>query len=61
MVNLFVLLKSKFFLIKKKEVLEQLGSGLVISGVVLTPSLLIENGIFIIVIIIICSTPKKFM
>lgn len=43
----------------KKEVSEQLGAGLVIAGVTLTPSLLIAIGIFIIVIIIICSIPKK--
>ena len=43
----------------KKEMSEQLGAGLVIAGITLTPSLLIAIGIFIIVIIIICSIPKK--
>jgi hypothetical protein len=44
---------------KKQEVSEQGGAGLVIAGITLTPSLLIAVGIFIIVIIIICSIPKK--
>ena len=43
----------------KKEMSEQVGAGLVIAGITLTPSILIAIGIFIIVIIIICSIPKK--
>ena len=43
----------------KKEVSEQTGAGIIIAGITLTPSLLIAIGIFIIVIIIICSIPKK--
>ena len=43
----------------KKEMSEQIGAGLVIAGITLTPSILIAIGIFLIVIIIICSIPKK--
>lgn len=43
----------------KTQVDEQTGVGLVIAGITLTPSILIAIGIFIIVIIIICSLPKK--
>lgn len=43
----------------KKEVSEQTGAGIIIAGITLTPSILIAIGIFIIVIIIICSIPKK--
>ena len=43
----------------KKEVSEQTGVGLVVAGITLTPSILIAIGVFIIVIIIICSIPKK--
>jgi hypothetical protein len=43
----------------KKEMSEQTGMALVIAGITLTPSILIAIGIFLIVIIIICSIPKK--
>lgn len=43
----------------KKEMSEQTGVGLVIAGITLTPSILIAIGIFLIIIIIICSIPKK--
>lgn len=45
--------------LEKKQVDEQLGTGLVIAGITLTPSLLIAIGIFLIVILIIALSPKK--
>lgn len=44
---------------ENKEVNEQLGAGIVIAGITLSPSVLIAIGVFIIIILIICSIPKK--
>lgn len=44
---------------KLDQVNEQLGPGIIIAGITLSPGILIAIGIFIIVIIIYCSLPKK--
>lgn len=44
---------------KKENVNEQLGAGIIIAGITLTPSILIAIGVFIILLIIIFSIPKK--